>query len=114
MSVRMDRFKPPGPGDDMATCVCCGIRVHYERMNDCNECPWCAEYFEEEDMSETLASEVIAKAAVSLAEKLKQENERLRELLKAYSKVVKIIAHLSVEERQRVLKAAGIICDETE
>jgi len=48
----MDRFSPPTAADDMATCVCCGEKFHYEKLNDCGECPYCRSDFGDEDMSE--------------------------------------------------------------
>ena len=76
--MNLDRFQPPTASDDMATCVCCGERFHYERLNDVGLCEDCRD--EDEDMSEqeTEAAELIAESAVGVAERLKAENRKLR------------------------------------
>lgn len=41
MRVVLDRFKPPGPSDEKAACVCCGEWFHYEDLNEDGRCPNC-------------------------------------------------------------------------
>jgi hypothetical protein len=52
MRVVLDRFQPPGPRDEKATCQNCLTEFHYEELDEWGFCKNCRVEEEDEDNSD--------------------------------------------------------------